>query len=146
MTKQIASDSIEEREAEPLMIAELSRVIGVELKPREVLLPKGHSPLVDGVADSPFVLCEAWAHQGKPKSAQVKEVMTDALKLLYIERALSRPAWKILLLSDEEAAASFQGDSWHANALRTFHIEVRVVGLPQEVRDRVVEAQKRQYR
>jgi hypothetical protein len=140
------SNSIEQRDAEPLMIAALSRELGVSLEPREVPLPGGQSPRVDGVCESPFILCEAWAHQGLPKGAQPMKVMTDAMKLLYIERVLARPARKILLFSDAEAAAPFLGDGWRADALNTFGIEVRVVEIDDRVRQRVAEAQVRQYR
>lgn len=128
------------------MMAELSRELGVTLKPQPVPLPDGHAPHVDGVCDSPFILCEAWAHQGRPKGSQPKKVMTDALKLLYIERVLDRQAQKILLFSDTEAAAPFLGDGWQAHALRTFNIEVRVVEIPTLVADGLRDAQARQYR
>ena len=146
MAKQIASDSSEQRAAEPLMVATLSKQIGVTLKPRPVDLPDGHAPHVDGVCDSPFVLCEAWAHQGRPKGSQPKKVMTDALKLLYIERVLERPARKILLFSDTDAAAPFQGDGWSAHALRAFDIEIHVVAIPDDIATSIRDAQDRQYR
>ena len=146
MAKQTAGDSTEQCNAELHMLTELSKQIGHELKPRPVDLPDGHAPRVDGVCDSPFVLCEARAHQGRPKGAQPKKVMADALKLLYIERVLDRPARKILLFSDSDAAAPFLGDGWQAHALRTFDVEVHVVDIDPDVAESVRAAQDRQHR
>jgi hypothetical protein len=143
-----AGDSREQREAESLMLAALSAGLGVELSPRRIALPSGGRVEVDGVADDPPILCEAWAHQGPPKSAQKAKVLTDAFKLAFIARlgVLAGSPRLILLLSDDTAAASFVGKGWSADALRTFGIEVIVVKLPPEVRDRVAQAQRRQFR
>lgn len=77
--------------------------------------------------------CEAWAHHGRPKSAQKQKVMTDALKLVWAEAVL-------------EAAAHFLGSSWMARALIHLGIQVIIVELPEETRVAIREAQRRQFR
>jgi len=73
--------------------------------------------------------------------------MTDAIKLLLVERVLfPGGARKILALTDEGAAAHFRGRSWMAEALREFGVEVMVVELPEDTRDRIRQAQRRQFR
>lgn len=72
-------------------------------------------------------------------------MLTDAFKLAFVARTLDRPPRVILLLSDEEAAGRF-GSGWAAAALATFEVEIVVVELPAEERQRIREAQIRQHR
>jgi len=141
-----AGDSAEQRRAEEYLIARLGESLGATLRKSEIELPGGEWLEVDGVCETPLILCEAWAHQGPPKSAQKNKVMADVLKLLYVERVKSVPARKILLFGDQVAARRFQGENWMARALESFGIEVQIVELPPEMQKAVGEAQKRQYR
>lgn len=138
-------DSGEQREAEEYLIRALSHELGIELRKRE--FPLGYVKLeVDGYSESPPVLCEAWAHHGPPKSAQKNKVMTDALKMMFIEKTLSRTSRKILLFADEVAAKHFRGRSWMAQALEALEIETLTISLPDALKEKVKLAQKRQYR
>jgi hypothetical protein len=84
-------------------------------------------------------------HRGQ--AAVTAPVMTDALKLLWVEAAFYLAgARNILLFSDEAAAAHFRGSSWMAAALAHFDIEVRVVDLPADHCEAVRRAQGRQFR
>jgi hypothetical protein len=141
-------DSAAQRGAEGLMIAAAGVALGVELVPGSFDLADGGHVTVDGFSAEPAVIVEAWAHQGQPKPAQRAKVTTDALKLLWIEREVfgSVPTRKVLVLSDDRAAAHFVGGSWVARALRSFQITVLIVELPKDMRKKVVEAQERQGR
>lgn len=140
-------DSVEQRDAEALIVAGLSAELGLSLTPRSFALPDRVRVTIDGVADAPTLLVEAWAHQGPPKSAQKAKVVTDALKLLWVDRVLfGGEARKILALADPAAAGHFQGRSWMAAAFRDLGVEVRVVTLPAAVRERIRRAQQRQFR
>ena len=146
LTDRAAGDSAEQRDAEEYLISRLGQSLGVQLAKKEFELPGGEWLELDGASESPLILCEAWAHQGPPKSAQKNKVLADALKLLYVERIASKPAKKILLFGDKVAARRFQGDNWMARALEAFGVEIRVIELPEEKKDAVKKAQKRQYR
>ena len=141
-------DSAAQREAEGLMIAAAGIALGVELVPGSFDLADGGHVTVDGFSAEPAVLVEAWAHQGAPKPAQRAKVTSDVLKLLWIEREVfgGGPTRKVLVLSDERAAAHFVGGSWVARALRAFEISVLVVELPKDLRRKVSDAQERQGR
>jgi hypothetical protein len=138
-------DSREQREAEALMIAVLADELGVPLAPRRLELSKGVRVELDGASEDLTILVEAWAHQGIVKSAQRNKVLTDGFKLAFAARALDRPTRLILLLSDEEAARRFQS-GWSAAALVAFGVEIIVVELGPEARQRIRDAQARQYR
>lgn len=139
-------DSGEQRDAEAVMVAALAERCGVPLAPRRILLPNGGRVEIDAASEDLSILCEAWAHQGPPKSAQKNKVLTDALKLVFVSRVLGTDPRLILLLSDPLAAAPFRGASWSAEALRTFDVTIEIAPLPEDVRLRIVDAQVRQFR
>jgi hypothetical protein len=143
----LAGDSAEQRAAELLIVAAVANALDISLTPQRFALQPGSWVTVDGAADVPPVLVEAWAHQGPPKPAQKAKVIADALKLIWLDRTqFGGRARKILALADDAAAAHFQGRAWIAAALRDLDIEVRVVTLPDAVREGLRQAQKRQSR
>jgi hypothetical protein len=143
-----ASDSVEQRTAEPLMLAALAARLGVHLAPCRIPVGGGATVALDGADPDRRVLVEVWAHQGPPRGAQPKKVLTDALKLLLVADVLPRrPDRLILCLADPAAAAPFTtARSWAAVALSQFGVEVEVVDLPAGVRAAVDAAQRRQHR
>lgn len=128
------------------MVAALSERLGVRLEPRRLPLDGGGHLEIDAVAEDWSVLCEAWAHQGPPKSGQKQKVLTDAFKLIYAGRRVGGSPRLILLFADEAAATPFRGRSWSAAAIMEMGVEVEVVTLPAKVCATIVEAQRRQYR
>ena len=141
-----AGHSREQRDAEPIMLGLLGERLGVELRPRRIVLDEGIRVEVDGATDDLSILVEVWAHQGPPKSAQKHKVLADVLKLIHVAATLPAPRL-VLCLSDLEAARHFTtARSWAVHALRAFAIEVEVVELPADIRAAIVAAQKRQYR
>ncbi len=148
MTKsRTASDSSEQQAAERYILAAVGKRFGVELEKKSIALDSDSKAMeIDGYAPDPPILCEAWAHVGTSKGAQLLKVMNDALKLMLARSVLCDPPGcrAILAFSDEDAAAPFKGNSWRAAALRRLRIEVLVVNLPRAVKASVVTAQKRQ--
>jgi hypothetical protein len=139
-------DSKEQRDAEEMLLCQLHNQLGFKLTKRCIPLPDGGRLEIDGVSDSPRAFCEAWAHQGSPKSAQKNKVMADALKMIYATKLTNEAARKILLFGDEQAALFFKGKSWMAQALRHFGIEVVVGQLPEQTKELIRRAQERQFR
>ena len=130
----------EQKEAEAWLIEHFSIKLGIKLKKRRFPLEGGGWIEVDGFCESPLILCEAWAHIGPPKSAQKSKVMTDAFKLLFVLDLIGGIGKSILLFSDYEAAAHFQGRSWMAQCLKRNDIRIEVIELPPEFRTRVLAA------
>lgn len=139
-------DSQEQRDAEAVMVAILADRLGVPLLPRRIALPEGGRVEVDAAAEDGSVLCEVWAHQGPPKSAQRNKVLADAFKLVFVARVLAISPRLILLFSDAAAAAPFLGGGWPAQALRSMDVELTVVELPAELVSKIRAAQIRQFR
>ncbi len=89
------SDSAEQRDAEPLVLASVAEQLGVSLTPRRLYLPGGTYADVDGVSPDESVLVEVYARQADQrsfvlKSGQKHKVTNDAFKLATLGR--SRPA------------------------------------------------------
>lgn len=144
--EQLAGDSIEQRMAEPMLIATLGERLGIKLSKHRFQLPTRGWLEIDGMCESPAVLCEAWAHIGKPKSAQKNKVMADAAKLMFAAKLFARAPRMILLFADEQAASHFRNGSWMAQLLQANGVEVHVVHLPERIREGILTAQKRQFR
>lgn len=143
-----AGDSAEQRGAERVMLDLLGAQLGLELNPAAIAVPSGERVQVDGADASRTVLAECWAHQGPPKSAQKHKVLADAFKLAWIATTIYPRPQLILCLSDPLAAAPFLPGTrtWASRALQDHLIAVRVVTLPDDLRQRLLEAQHRQYR
>ena len=138
-----ASDSGAQLEAEPLILAAVGERLGVTLAPRRLTLPGGARADVDGADEAERVLVEVFAHQGALKGGQRGKIARDALKLITLAR--ERPGCRLILaLADEAAAKPLRAQSWLAEALATWSIEVLVVELDHEVRAGLRSAQVRQ--
>lgn len=85
---------------------------------------------------------------GPARAAQKHKVMVDALRLAWAASDLypAGNAQKILALADDEAAAHLVGRSWMKAALEHLGVTVRVVKIPDELRERIRDAQRRQFR
>jgi hypothetical protein len=132
-----SGDSRVQRDAEHVILAALSRALGVALAPRRVHLPGGAYIDVDGASDQPPILVEIWAHQGPPKVAQKHTSCS------------TRPnnSARGIGGSCACAAAPFTtARTWYAAALRAHRIEVIVVDLPAPWPDLIRHAQTCQRR
>jgi hypothetical protein len=140
--------STEQRDAERVMLDLLGGEVGQELEPATLTVPSGARVEVDGADAGRHILVECWAHQGPPKAAQRHKVLADAFKLTWIATTIYPRPRLILCLSDPQAAAPFlpTSRSWAAQALQDLGIVVTVVNIPANVRRRIQEAQRRQYR
>jgi hypothetical protein len=139
-------DSQVQHIAELTMIAWLGIELDCELKSRRINLPDGSRLELDAFSEEPLIICEAWAHQGPPKSAQKMKIMNDAMKLLAARREVGDHARALLLFADDDAASHFRRKTWQAAALTESRIEVMVANLPAQLRADIRAAQTRQYR
>lgn len=135
-----------QRDAELIMVAWLGREMSCVLEPKRIKLPDGSRLELDAYCEDPLIICEAWAHQGAPKSSQKFKVMNDAMKLLAARSVVGEHARAVLLFADEDAASHFRRKTWHAIALTENRIEVIVANLSEELRAKIRVAQSRQYR
>ena len=84
------SNSSAQKEAGKALIEALSSSLGVALKEKRLELGDDCIVEVDGYSDEPPTLCEAWVHYGSPRGSQFDKIMTDAFKLVFIEKRKGR--------------------------------------------------------
>ena len=137
------SDSLEQRLAEPEILAGLAAHLGVELEPKSLRLAEGSRVDIDGVSADESVLVEVFARHGRLKGAQFHKFARDALKLITVARDRD-PTRLFIAFGDAEAAACVTGKSWLAEALRTWHVETFVAELSDATSTAVRLAQTRQ--
>lgn len=104
-------------------------------------------------AANPPILCEIYSRIGKMKVAQYNKIGKDILKMLLIEKMFNKTFRKIIAFADEEAAKCFSGgESWYSKLCfiplgkDNFNIEILVIEIPSELKESLINAQKRQYR
>jgi hypothetical protein len=139
-------DSAAQRECETHILRAVEKEVGCPLTKRRVPLPNGGLLEVDGCSEGSTVLCEAWAHQGRVRPAQKSKVVTDAAKLFLAGQIVGGNPRLVLAFADEVPAMWFKGKSWMAALVATMGIDVIVVDIPAQVRDKVLAAQARQHR
>lgn len=139
------SDSLEQRNAERLILDGVERKINVSLVPQSLALSSGGARVdVDGVSEDELVLVEVFAHQGQLKGGQRHKIAGDALKLITLARGRQPTPKLILAFAEEQIATWAAGKSWLATALAVWGIDVIVVELDEGVRAGLREAQARQ--
>jgi hypothetical protein len=143
-----AGDSSEQQNAEEWLLNELSKELGLKLIKQKFDLEGARQIELDGFCESPLVLCEAWSHIGPPVGCQKDKVMTDALKLIFVNNTLFKGEGKcILLFADHDAAALFQRDeNWRSQCLKYYDIKIKIIKFTQERKAKILEAQERQKR
>ena len=139
-------ESKEQQGAESWLVSQLAQRLGIRLEKRRLQLEAGGWLELDGICETPLVLCEAWAHVGSPKSAQKNKVMADAFKIVFADGLLGGGGRRVLLFGDSKAAAHFLGKSWMVECLNRNGITVEVIELPPSMKAEVLAAQQRQYR
>jgi len=125
-----------QHEAEALVLAAAAAQLGVALAGRTLALPGGAQVDVDGVDDGQTVFVEVFLRRGRLKGPQLDKVARDALKLATLGRAFAARQL-VIAFADEAAASSVTGQSWLAEALRMWSVQVLVVVLDEAASERL---------
>ncbi len=138
------SSSVEQAQAETLILEALNRDLGTSLTPQTIPVGEGALVSLDGFDEKRRVVCEAYARVGKLKGSQPDKLASDILKMILLERTLGFSLRKILAFCDNAAASKVRGSSWLAQCTQLFGVEVKVVSIPEEAKESVRGAQRRQ--
>ena len=137
------SDSSEQQTAEGYMLTSLKEELGLNFDSDfELPIDVGVKP--DAIDPINKVVVEVYARVGEVRGAQLHKIKGDILKLALIGKRLGSGWRKILCFASDELAKYVQGNSWVAEAAREFGVEIFVVQLPDEQKNNVITAQKRQ--
>ena len=138
------SDSSAQRKAEQELIQGLSTRIQVQLKAEHLNVGSRVPIQIDGFSLEHRVLAEAFARIGDLKPAQTQKVLSDILKMLFIEKFQGGSWRKILVFADDITARTIKSSSWVAKAVTAFGIEVEIVSLSKPTRENILQAQELQ--
>jgi hypothetical protein len=138
-----ASDSTEQQTAESYILLELERELGLNFD-SSAILPTDIGVKPDAIDLENKVVVEVYARVGALKGAQLHKVKGDILKLALLEKKLGSSWRKIICFGDEQAASYLLGKSWAAEAARVFGVEIHIVRLPDDQREVIQSAQRRQ--
>jgi len=139
------SSSRVQRDAEAEILASLARRAGFSglAYAGPIQIAGGVRVEVDGATPGAGVLVEAYARQGSLKGAQLKKIAQDILKLALVKTEPGRETTRtVIAFASQDAHDSITG--WLNQAARTFGVELTVVEIPEELRDRIRRAQDRQ--
>ncbi len=140
------SDSLAQRAAESLILAELGAQLGVELQPTIIAFDDGVRVQIDGATADRTVLVEIYAHVGALRGAQPRKLATDAFKLVWAGQKLGASRLILAVVDEQVAAYLRRPKAWLTAALRDAGIEVVVVPVGAATAQDLQDAQVRQYR
>lgn len=144
MTTPHVSDSLAQRDAEPLIIAAVAAYVGVPLAPARITFEDGVRVEIDGASEDRAVLVEAYAHTGVLRGGQPKKLATDAFKLTWAGRKLGSTRLIIAVIDEEVEQYLLRPKAWLTAAMRDSAVEVVRVDIDESARARVAAAQRLQ--
>ena len=147
MGEKNKSSSEEQMIAEQYIFETIEKQLQIEL---------GHNRKIY-LADNPFtyiqpdfyseeycIVGEIFSHIGKPKKAQNNKIANDIMKMLLLEKITEKTYRKIIVVCDEIELEKLNGKSVLAETIRQFGIEIIYIEIEDEMRNTILEAQKRQ--
>lgn len=139
------SKSIEQQNAETFMALMVEEWLGcfVERNVKVAISDRAHIE-PDLYSEKNKVICEIYAHIGVLKVGQQHKVSQDILKMLLLEKSKGTHFRKVIAVADEKVEGYLNGNSFIAESIRQFGIEIKRITLPKEMYANVLEAQKRQ--
>jgi hypothetical protein len=140
------SDSSEQQLAHNEILSLINKKYNLSLVSKKLIVSEVLFQ-VDGYSEDPPIFCEIYSRIGSMKVAHYNKISKDILKMLLIEKLTGKQFRKIVAFADEETASPFMGgESWYAKLKEVFGIEVIIIQIPEELRNSILQAQKRQYR
>ena len=88
------------------------------------------------------IVGEIFAHIGKPKKAQDNKISNDILKMLLLDKISGKQYRKIIAVCDKKEMKKLMGQSVLAESIRQFGVEVILVELDEDMRNKILEAQE----
>ena len=139
------SDSSEQQEAEVYIAMTVEEWLGCTVERNvKVYLSDGVHIEPDLYSEKDKIICEIYAHIGEMKVGQRHKVAQDILKMLLLEKSKRQIFRKIIVVTDERVEKYLNGQSFIAESIREFGIEVKRISVSQEVYNKISSAQKRQ--
>ena len=147
MDNTYKSSSLEQQETEKHIFLMVEELLGVKLENnKKIFLADNSFTYIqpDFYSETELIIGEIFAHIGKPKKAQDNKIANDILKMLLLEKITGKYFRKIIVVCDEEEQKKLQGLSALAESIRQFGIEIMKIEIDDDLRNMILNAQKRQ--
>ncbi|MCM1185935.1 MAG: hypothetical protein NC251_04850 [Lachnoclostridium sp.] len=139
------SDSREQQDAECYIANAVEEMFGCHFERNvRILLADGVHIEPDLYSEDEKIICEIYSHIGALKGGQKHKIAQDILKMLLLEKSKAFSYRKIMIVVDDKVKNYLRGQSFIAESIRQFDIEVEKIDLPKELADSVSKAQRRQ--
>ena len=147
MGEKNKSSSEEQMIAEQYIFETIEKQLQIELEHnRKIYLADNPFTYIqpDFYSEEYCIVGEIFSHIGKPKKAQNNKIANDVMKMLLLEKITEKTYRKIIVVCDEIELEKLNGKSVLAETIRQFGIEIIYIEIEDEMRNTILEAQKRQ--
>ena len=147
MGEKNKSSSEEQMIAEQYIFETIEKQLQIELEHnRKIYLADNPFTYIqpDFYSEEYCIVGEIFSHIGKPKKAQNNKIANDIMKMLLLEKITEKTYRKIIVVCDEIELEKLNGKSVLAETIRQFGIEIIYIEIEDEMRNTILEAQKRQ--
>ena len=144
--KRKDSDSSVQKKIESILVDEYENktgYLGIH-NTSKVWLNSSTYIVPDIYSEEQMIIGEVHAHMQKLKSAQKDKLASDILKMILFEKEKHTKYRKVILVCGKEEKAYLEGDSFVADAIRQFNIEVNYIGLMPEQEALLLNTAKKQ--
>ena len=141
------SNSAEQQYAERIIFESVEQRIGFKLQENPKLFlygNKGTHIEPDFYSEEHSVIGEIFSHVGECKAGQTHKIAQDILKMLLFDDVKGIKHRKIFVVCDEKAYKRLRGNSYLAECIRRFDIEIMGIDVGTELKNTIAAAQKRQ--
>lgn len=139
------SRSDEQQEAEITIGAQIEKELSCTLqRNEEVRLADGIYIVPDLYSEKDRIVGEIFAHIGSLKVGQQRKISQDILKMLLLEKVKGVQFRKLIVVVDDTIEEYLKGQSFIAESIRQFGIEVRKSKISDEEYEEIMNAQRRQ--
>lgn len=147
MSNSQNSSSAEQQYAGLVIFEQVQKKLGFDLQesPKLYLSDNLYTYIQpDFYSEEHGVIGEIFAHVGKPKRAQDNKIANDILKMLLFDDVKGKKHRKIVVVCDEAEENKLRGLSAIAESIRRFNIELMRIDIDDDLREKILNAQKRQ--
>ena len=139
------SSSHEQQNAEVYIASVVEEWLGCSVaRNTKVVLADGVHIEPDLYSEKDKIICEIFAHIGSLKVGQQHKISQDILKMLLLEKSKSVTYRKVIVVADDKVEKYLNGNSFIAESIRQFGIEIKRINLSDELYNTISNAQARQ--
>jgi hypothetical protein len=141
------SDSSFQKEIETIVLKKLSEKYNCDLKTESIILDKKIKVVLDAYTEDKKLLIEVYAGIEAVKAGQLKKVLTDAYKLVFVEKILDlKNCTKVLCFVDKQVYDYFNSNNWYSLSFKELGIKTELVEISNEDYLKLKEVKKLQFR